>query len=508
MPNELTLEEQLKQGLIAPGTPFPIKQAVEFSFADDTISALQESAKQFKLTESAGGSNEPRKLMVTVEGIHTGMTKNRTFYPGTTLESSVPTWTTPHEKPVLKNHNEYTEPLGRIVHSEYVESTLTDKYTVRLKLEITDEDAIQKVLDKRYLTLSVGGSANRVNCSACGKDLVKEGYCGHSRGRTYEGKEAYWTIGEYTGDEISFVNMPADVHAQVIAAELVNGEGGKNVKDGKTKEGAEKTGTDTGIQTQESATGTDPTDLIDGLLGGQEPAKQAENTDTNPEDPSKQAEDNNKDNPETDGDDNKDNPANPEESNTESDADKLVRLQAELDEANGKIATMESEHTTALEEKEAEITTLTADLSEAKDKAETIQKHLESAEAEKETLTNQNVTLARFARKAMAERVADLRIMQGKDKFEDRDALITEWSQSGTKVLESQINDLLESGKRHVEKIQNPGLAIHDKNSVIEDDEGNEIEAPGKKKKHTEAKELPTMKTFESKMKQSMFRTV
>lgn len=496
----LSLEEQLKQGLIAPGVPFPIRQTVELSFQQDTLDKLQESSKQFKLTESAGGTAQ-RKLFVTVEGIHTGMTKNKTFYPGDTLSESVPTWTTPHHKPVLKNHNEYSEPLGRIVSGEYVESTLTDKYTVRLKLEVTDQDAIDKVLDGRYLTLSVGGSANRVLCSACAKDLVKEGYCGHRRGQTYEGKEAYWTIAQYTGDEISFVNMPADVHAQVIAAELVTGEGGKNVaKDTKTKENAQTNEDGSPIKTTEASGATDPGSMIDNLLNNSNDTSDNEDPkepETN-EDPTTQ---NNStdgdDNPENNGDDNA-----PGKTQEETDAEKLTRLEEELSTANATITTLEA----TIEAKDVEVTTLTASLTESKDELASKTKHLESAEAEKATLVNQNVTLARFARKSMAERVADLRIMQGKDKFEEREALIAEWNQSSSKVLESQITDLLESGKRHIETVHSPGLAVPENNAPLVDEEGNEIASVVKEA--SDKTELPTMKTFEKNINKSMFRTI
>lgn len=494
----LSLEEQLQQGLISPGTPFPIRQTIEVSFQEDTLEKLQESAKQFKLTESNGGAGT-RKLLVTVEGIHTGMTKNRTFYPGNTLEASIPTWTTPHKKPVLKNHNEYSEPLGRIVHADYVESSLIDKYTVRKKLEITDQDAIDKVLDGRYLTLSVGGSANKVVCSVCAKDLVNEGYCGHRRGRQYDGKEAYWTIAQYTGDEISFVNMPADVNAQVISAELVTGKGGEKMKDGQTKESTEEAGEQTGVQTQESA-GTDAASLIDNLLDGEtassQPKENSGSTDEGDEnkDPAQQKED--VDNSDTDN-ENKDG----EESKQQENADEeLAQVKEELEQAKQEIGQLKD----AAEKHETDMTSLQAELTEAKDNLEDTKKHLESAEAEKDVLVNQNVALAKFARKSMAERIADLRILQGKDKADQREELIKEWSNSSTKVLESTINDLIESGIRHIEKIASPGLAIGESNAPIVDENGEEVVST---KKQKESKSAPTLKDFEASMKKSIFRT-
>lgn len=493
----LSLEEQLKQGMISPGTPFPIRQHVELSFSDDTIEKLKESNQSFKLTESEGGTTE-RKLLVTVEGIHTGMTKNKTFYPGNTLNESIPSWTTPHYKPVLKNHNEYSEPLGRIVHSEYVESTLTDKYTVRLKLEITDADAIEKVIDGRYLTLSVGGSANKVVCSVCAKDLVTEGYCGHMRGRKYEGKEAYWTIAQYTGDEISFVNMPADVHAQVISAELITAKGGSKVKDGTTKEGAQATDGQAGIQTQES--NADGASLIDDLLGNEEPINTQENSQDN-EDPKDNENEPGAVNENNDNSDTPDDPEGGDEPNPENptESEQIVKLKADLQAANERIGELEE----SLQEKEADNLVLIAERDSAKSDLTNVQKQLEAAEDDNKTRTNQNIELARFARKAMAERVADLRILQGKDAMDKREELVSEWNKSSVKVLQSTIGDLLESGRRHIETVVSPALALGEKNAPIV----NEDDEPIVPKKPKEAAALPTMGDFESNIHKSMFRT-
>ena len=466
-----TLEEQLREGLIAPGTPFKLEQNVEISFRDDTIADLQESFKKISLTESEGATS--KKLIVTVEGIHTGMTKNKTFYPGNTLEASVPTWTTPHAKPVLKNHNEYSEPLGRIIHAEYMESTLTDKFTVRLKLEITDEEAIKKVLDGRYLTLSVGGSADKVTCSVCSKDLVSEGYCGHRRGQSYEGKEAYWMIANYTGDEISFVNMPADVHAQVIAAELVTVKGGKGVPestDPKTNE--------PGKQQENNQNPTDPVDpasMIDNIVNENKqkqepPADPADPVDPNPADPGQQQENNKT------GDDNED-----------------------VDTLKARIATLEKSEATL----QAENTTLTGNLAEATRERDEARQQAESAEKECERLVEQNTTLARYTRKVLVERVADLKTLHTKEST-DRAAAIAEAEGSSSKVLEQQIADLLtKQAPREPQTIPNPGGAFSEKNAPIVDENGDEISP----QKQVEAKPLPTMKELQESMQKSMART-
>lgn len=460
-----TLEEQLREGLIAPGTPFKLEQNVEISFRDDTLTDLKESFKKISLTESEG--TDRKKLIVTVEGIHTGMTKNKTFYPGNTLEASVPTWTTPHFKPVLKNHNEYTEPLGRIIQAEYLESTLTDKFTVRLKLEITDEDAITKVLDGRYLTLSVGGSADKVTCSVCSKDLVTEGYCGHRRGQAYEGKEAYWMIANYTGDEISFVNMPADVHAQVIAAELVTVKGGKNVP-----ENADPN-TPGSVPTQENNQST--ADMIDNLINENKGGTPEEPVTPPAEDPT----------PET--------PGQQQENNQTEDSEEVKALKAE-------IATLTESNNTYLTEN----TTLTGNLADANSKLATATQQLESAENECKKLVEQNTTLARYTRQVLVERVADLKTLHTKEST-DREAVIAESQGSSSKILEQQIADLIsKQAPREPQTVPNPGGAISEKNAPIVDENGEEV-SPQKQVEAT--KTLPTLKELQSTMQSSMART-
>lgn len=460
--SDLSLEEQFKQGLIQPGNPVKFFQNIELQFQDNVVENLVEQNKKILLTESAGSKNQSKHLLVTVEGIHTGMTKNLTFYPGSALEASVPTWVEPHNKPVIKNHDISEEPLGRIVKSEYVESTLVDKYTVRLTLKITDEDAINKILDGRYLTLSVGGSANRVNCSICGKDLVQEGWCGHSRGRKYENKQAYWTIGDYTGDEISFVNAPADVFAQVISAELVTGEGGSKVEGGQKENQQEEN--KQGVSTTESASG-----LIDGLLGDENPAQQQENTQTakpgaKPEDPKNQQED------------------NENQGEKETLEEKVLRLEKELLEMTQKRDTLVTENTS-----------LVADKEQVKKDYDEMKKHKEAAEAERDTFKSQNLKLAKFARRSMAERVVDLRMLQGKEaKDADREALVQEWAGSTSKVLESTIADLLLSSKRTIEHVANPGIVTDDKNTIPVDENNQEISKPAESAKA----EKPKIKTL------------
>lgn len=92
---------------------------------------------------------------------------------------------------------------------------------VRLQIAITDPVAIQKVLDKRYLTGSVGGRAAKAICSISGDDLAKVHESGkpavsrYKRGQVYKGKLAYVDMQDISFKEYSFVNQPADSKSSI-----------------------------------------------------------------------------------------------------------------------------------------------------------------------------------------------------------------------------------------------------------------------------------------------------
>jgi len=488
-----TKRKRLEESIVK-GEPVKLIQKLEFRFTEaETREALKEKSEQFKLKESTGGGK--RKLMVTVEGIHTGMTKNLTFYGGETLESSVPTWTTPHAKPILTNHNEYSEPLGRIRNAEYVESIIVPgKYTTRMQLEISNQEAIDKILDGRFLTLSVGGSANKVTCSTCGKNIVAEGFCGHYRGRKYEGKTeaTHWMIGEYTGDEISFVNMPADVFAQVIAMELVTGDEGGKDDVGKPK----KKGENAKNKKPENQTEETELDLIGNLTESEDDDDQEDDIDDGLDESTDNEDDDQDDNDDGDegesGDqsestDNEDGDEGEDDDDEEETLEeKVARLEGVIAEKDQEIETL----TTRAEEADASVISTKAELDEANEKLATTETelseakdNLQSAEEERDTFQKQNLKLAHFSKKLMAERVVDLRIMQQKDSVEDRDSLVVEWSKSAPKVLESAIQDLQKSGQRFIARVTSPGLVTNESEEELEDDADEFTESFDKNKK-------------------------
>jgi len=109
---------------------------------------------------------------------------------------------------------------------------------VRLQIAITDPVAIQKVLDKRYLTGSVGGRAGKALCSISGDDLAREDENGRpkmskfKRGQVYKGKLAFIDMQDISFKEYSFVNQPADGKSSIRSINSGDKQALENTSDG------------------------------------------------------------------------------------------------------------------------------------------------------------------------------------------------------------------------------------------------------------------------------------
>lgn len=178
-----------------------------------------------QLNESAKGKSG-RKLIVQMEAIHVGRTANYTFYTESGLRDGIESWTHPYNKPVLTHHDAHNgEPIGRILRVEYSESTMSGRKGLIFTCEITDPAAIEKVLDGRYQTVSIGATTDKVTCNICGTDRTKE-WCEHWRGEEYEGQSCHFVIGTTFGREVSYVNVPADENAGNFSVSVEDGEDG------------------------------------------------------------------------------------------------------------------------------------------------------------------------------------------------------------------------------------------------------------------------------------------
>jgi hypothetical protein len=108
-----------------------------------------------------------------------------------------------------------------IVSSMFTDSLLSDSSYrglghIELVANITDKNAVEKLLDGRYITGSIGASTDKAVCSICKSDWTKEGPCDHKPGAVYDSSKCFIIAGELVYDEYSFVNVPADKHSRVL----------------------------------------------------------------------------------------------------------------------------------------------------------------------------------------------------------------------------------------------------------------------------------------------------
>jgi len=204
---------------------FPIK----FKINDDKRTIISDS----------DGIRKDYNLVCEVDATHSGTLINNRIYPPELMKKGIKTWTSPYKKPILVNHNDDQDPIGRVIKAKYIKTIrgeenrdeykpilkISDGYGYqRLTVKVTDPSAIQKILDGRYETVSVRMSTNHAFCSVCNSDWSKEGPCEHTPGQTYDKKLAFITTGDLSYKELSFVNVPADELAGVKEALLKENE--------------------------------------------------------------------------------------------------------------------------------------------------------------------------------------------------------------------------------------------------------------------------------------------
>ena len=170
---------------------------------------------------------DPNSLMVDVEAIHAmpHSTRNYTRYTEKCLKNSVPFWTKPYNRPLIKHHNEEDgDIIGRVINASYkTTDTLSKTPALVLTVNIPGEQAKADVKNGINQTVSIGVIAKDVRCSICGKqiELDSEGHvisCEHRKGHTYGKETAFWDIYSMEPKEVSYVIVPSDIFACNISS--------------------------------------------------------------------------------------------------------------------------------------------------------------------------------------------------------------------------------------------------------------------------------------------------
>jgi hypothetical protein len=229
---------------------YSIKDNFKLTYSNQNIQELKDTYTQ----------NPGNGLFVRIKASHAGMiNRNNFLYLPDKMKNGVSTFLQPFKKPILINHNEDSDPIGRVVASKYVDTSIKVKDAIKDAIDtelldfvtgkmsfdnqvtyiqdtlydkmlddpnfeglgfaeivahITDKAAVEKFLDERYLTGSVAAGTNRAMCSVCKNDWSSQ-RCEHVPGKVYDKKKMFLIAGDFTYEHWAVVNTPADGHSQV-----------------------------------------------------------------------------------------------------------------------------------------------------------------------------------------------------------------------------------------------------------------------------------------------------
>jgi hypothetical protein len=380
-------------------------------------------------------------IFVNVVATHSDMPINNRLYPKRYMRAGVLTWMLPHAKPVLRNHDEYQDPIGRVVDAKYVNHPKNVKEDApeymkvgsghqELKLKVSGYENVQKVRDGRYDTGSVRFSTNHMWCSICKTDLLNpdaDSECEHWPGKTYDGETCLLITGDLDYKEYSFVNMPADEFTKVL-----------NIQEDSLK--GYCIGVDWASVCAESRDSSEvaPEEESDDLPGKGVDTLDKEKLAQN-------------------------------KSVQELISEAVAAKAEELDAANAKIEELEktledaaasTETIKGLEEAQA---ALAREKDELTAKVEELSGQITEKDQEISNLQDDNSNLKSEVHLSLAERLADLRIAKRRVESDKRDEVVDGYKERSADSLRDSIADILgEKVEEKQDEIEDPSLAHED----------------------------------------------
>ena len=405
-----------------------VQQVHDIEYVDqngEAIDSLQ------LLKDMASGKTQVLALDVEMEATHSGKNHNYCIYYEDSMEKDAESFVNPFKKPMLKNHNDYSgEPLGRINQSWFGPSVLTDERSaIHLKARVTDQDAIPKFLDGRYSTVSIGGTMGTVTCNVCGKTILKDGkfkFCGHWRGETYKDQMCYWGAKDIEYHEVSTVNNPADDYAQIMKVTVVTDS--DNKKDSKEDTTMAGTNTDSNKSTNAEDAKKSVCDIIDQLLN------QSTDSSITPEDnkPESNKDEEQKDSKEIDG----------TNEAADSQSDSIDKIKKDLEDAQAKIASLETE------------------LADSKTALEKANKDLEDSKAESTSYQEKCMTLATANKELVADSIMSKEDLKDDTAKDTRKKELMAMSMKDlNKLMEESTTKDSKEQQRTPAQVTNPTLA-------------------------------------------------
>lgn len=189
--------------------------------------------------------NGQARLKVKIDATHAGVITNLRVYPAIRVQDGYKTFYSKENggdaeygAPILRHHNSGVDSIGRVVsagftqlkqgedfYEDYLNPDMPGKRgsgVVTVEGIISDPDAIQKVIDERYLSVSAGHSTNKMTCSVCADSIFA---CTHTPGKRYDEDQELDPEGPYLCygitdrmkyHEVSMVNIPAQPPAKIV----------------------------------------------------------------------------------------------------------------------------------------------------------------------------------------------------------------------------------------------------------------------------------------------------
>lgn len=196
------------------------------------------------------GVRNNKEMLLTIAASHYGFRNgNWTVYRHDTVKHDINTYVAPKPKPIIQQHRpKESEVFGHVIAADYKLTSFYDEFSKHHKLEklttdeyielmddiilpyqkanpnfdglaylelvgkLTHQAGIKKVLDKEFLTVSIGAMPNKLICSVCGADQTKK-MCKHY-GR--KDNNTFMLAESLDYKELSFVNKPADPFGRIV----------------------------------------------------------------------------------------------------------------------------------------------------------------------------------------------------------------------------------------------------------------------------------------------------
>ena len=202
------------------------------------------------------------RLILTIDASHAGVVNlNDRLYRPPQVERGAFTMI---DRPFLKHHDDYSDPIGVVVDAEY-HDIATDEFKsahpdymrpdfwtdeipwedvfgmcpkgvgkLVAQAQVTDEDAQTKILDRRFLRVSIKFRTDRMDCG-CGKpkidywayegdeDEEDDRFCSEIPGtRDKDGVLHFNMPNRLVFPHLSVVNEPADENAKIIESQFID----------------------------------------------------------------------------------------------------------------------------------------------------------------------------------------------------------------------------------------------------------------------------------------------